>query len=51
MTDFCYRNRFVRAGRSIRRVVSLTAQVQDLVYESDRRVCVEDRENTVNSKE
>jgi len=51
MTYFCYRNRFVRAGRGIRRVVSLTAQVEDLVNESDRRICVDDHENATNSEE
>ena len=51
MTYFCYRNRFIRAGRAIRRVVSLTAHVQDLLNESDRRACVEDHENAANSKE
>ena len=51
MTYFCYRNHFVRAGRGIRRVVSLTARVKDLVNESDRCNCVEDHENTANSEE
>ena len=51
MTYFRYRNRFIRAGRGIRRVVSLTAQVEDLVNESDRRNCVEDHENAANSEE
>ena len=51
MTYFCYRNRFIRAGRGIRRLVSLTARAQDLVNESDRRACVEDHENATNSKE
>ena len=51
MTYFCYRSRFVWAGRGIRRVVSLTARVEDLVNESDWHNCVEDHENTANSEE
>ncbi|KAI6037787.1 hypothetical protein EDC04DRAFT_2604561 [Pisolithus marmoratus] len=33
------------AGRCIRRLVSLTARVEDLVGESDRRVCLDDFED------
>ena len=29
-------------GRCIRRLVSLTSQVEDLVNESDRRACLDD---------
>ena len=51
MTYFHYRNRFIWAGHGIWRVVSLTAQVEDLVNESDQRNCVEDHENAANSEE
>ena len=50
-TYFCYRNCFVRAGRGIRRLVSLTARVEDLVNEFDQRNCeVEDNENAANDE-
>ena len=51
MTYFCYRSHFVQAECGIRRVVSLTARVEDLVNESDQRNCVEDHENAANSEE
>ena len=40
VVDSCY-EKYVRAGRAIRRLVTLSDRIEDLVNEADRRACIE----------
>ena len=40
VVNSCY-EKYVRAGRAIRRLVMLSDHIEDLVNEADRRACIE----------
>ena len=39
VVNSCY-EKYVRAGRAIRRLVTLSDRIEDLVNEADRRACI-----------